>query len=188
MLKKIAPWVSVSIALAALVSGCGVAQTTSTVPSAQISSGPARAGEAKIGFVHNERILRESPAGVRIAAKLEKEFEKRRAELKIGADRISELQKQLERSGVTMPESERRVKERDLNALTRDFQRSQRELQEDVDLRTNEELRSLASRADKIIRKIAESENFDIIFQQESVVFVAPRVDLTARVIKELGD
>jgi outer membrane protein len=168
-----------------VLSDWSLAQATSSAPTA---AAPMAKVESKIGFVHNERILRESPAGIKIAAKLEKEFEKRRAALKASADRIAELQKQLERNSVTMPEAERRVKERDLASLSRDFQRTQRELQEDVDLRTNEELRSLAGRADKIIRRIAESEGFDIIFQQESVVFVSSRIDLTARVIKELGE
>jgi outer membrane protein len=143
---------------------------------------------AKIGFVHNERLLRESPAAIKVAAKIEAEFAKRRAEVKAQADRIAEIQRQIERNGITMAEAERRAKERELSALSRDFQRAQTELRDDIQLRENDGLRTLAELANKIIRRIAELEKFDIIFQQESVVFVAPRVDLTDRVLKEMGE
>ena len=142
----------------------------------------------KIGFVHNERLLRESPAALKVATKIETEFAKRRAEVKAQADRIAEIQRQIERNGITMAEAERRARERELSALSRDFQRAQTELRDDIQLRENDGLRALAELANKIIRRIAEQEKFDIIFQQESVVFVAPRVDLTDRVIKEMGE
>jgi outer membrane protein len=164
-----------------------VAQTANTTPT-NATAGSVGTAVLRIGFVNNEKILRDSPAGLKIATKLEKEFEKRRADLKTTADRIAELQRQIERAGVTMPESDRRVRERELGTLTRDFQRTQRELQEDYDLRANDELRSLAARADRIINRIATTEGFDLIVQKEAVVFVSPRIDLTDRVIKELGE
>jgi outer membrane protein len=173
-----------------LIVASGYAQvppTTNPIPAAQVANTPAL-GTLKIGFVHNERLLRESPASLKVAAKIETEFAKRRAEVKALADRIAEIQKQIDRNGLTMPEAERRVKERELTALSRDFQRTQTELRDDISTRENEELRGLAERANRVIRRIAEQEKFDIIFQQEAVVFVAPRVDLTDRVLKELGE
>jgi outer membrane protein len=176
-----------TVSVLALWSLCPAAQT---VAPAAAPANPAAAArtEYKIGFVHGERILRESPAAVKIAAKLDKEFEKRRADLKVSADRIAELQRQLERNSVTMPEAERRVKERDLASFSRDYQRTQRELQEDIDLRTNEELRELTRRANKIIKDIGDAEGFDIVVQHETTVYVSPRIDLTDRVIKALGN
>jgi outer membrane protein len=173
-----------------LIAATGCAQVppaANPAPAAQ-SANAAALGTLKIGFVHNERLLRESPASLKVAAKIETEFAKRRAEVKALADRISDIQKQIDRNGLTMPEAERRVKERELTALSRDFQRAQTELRDDISTRENEELRGLAERANRVIRRIAEQEKFDIIFQQEAVVFVAPRVDLTDRVLKELGE
>ena len=160
---------------------------TTAIPAAQNTAISSNIS-LKIGFVHNERLLRESPAALKVATKIETEFAKRRAEVKAQADRIAEIQRQIERNGITMAEAERRAKERELSALTRDFQRAQTELRDDIQLRENDGLRTLAELANKIIRRIAEQEKFDIIFQQESVVFVAPRVDLTDRVIKEMGE
>ena len=66
-----------------------------------------------------------------------------------------------------------------------DLQRLQREFQEDLNLRRNQELGALLERANKIIRQIAESEKYDLIVQE--AVFRSPRVDITDRVLKALA-
>jgi outer membrane protein len=145
------------------------------------------AAELKIGFLSTERVLRESAPAVRAQKKLEKEFEKREADLKKMDRQIRDLQAILDRDGATMAESERNNKVRELSNLTREFQRNERSFREDVNLRKNEELASLQERADKIIKQIADVEKFDLILQ-EPVVWASPRIDITDRVIKLLAD
>jgi outer membrane protein len=96
------------------------------------------------------------------------------------------MQEALEKNAVTMAESERRNSERDFNDLNRDFQRKQREFREDLNQRRNEELAAVIERANKAIKQIAEAEKFDIIFQD--AVYASPRIDITDKVIKALGD
>ncbi len=154
---------------------------------ALVTAAPSAAAvEYKIGFVNTERILRESAPAKRAQQKLEREFEKRAADLQKTERQVRELSQQLERDGATMSDAERRNKERDLANLTREFQRSQREYREDVNLRRNEELASLQERASRIIQQIAESEKFDLILQE--AVFASGRIDITDRVLKALAD
>jgi outer membrane protein len=141
--------------------------------------------QGKIGFVNTERILRESPAALKAADKIQAEFDKRRTEVKSMSDRIAALQKSIEKDGLTMPEAERRVKERDIASISRDLQRAQRELKEDFEIRNSEEIRGLTDRANRIIKRIAEAEKFDLILQE--AVFVSPNIDITDRVIKEMS-
>ncbi len=145
------------------------------------------AAELKIGFLSTERVLRESAPAVRAQKKLEKEFEKREADLKKMDRQIRDMQAALDRDGATMAETERNNKVRELSVLTREFQRNERSFREDVNLRKNEELVSLQERADKIIKQIADVEKFDLILQ-EPVVWASPRIDITDRVIKLLAD
>jgi outer membrane protein len=152
-----------------------------------IACAGAAAAELKIGFLSTERVLRESAPAVRAQKKLEKEFEKREADLKKTDKQIRDLQAILDRDGATMAEAERNNKVRELSNLTREFQRSERSFREDVNLRKNEELASLQERADKIIKQIADVEKFDLILQ-EPVVWASPRIDITDRVIKLLAD
>jgi outer membrane protein len=147
----------------------------------------AQGGEYKFGFVNTERLFREAAPAKRAQQKLEKEFAGRDADIQKLSKDVRDLQAQLEKDGVTMPDGERRNKERDLANMSRDLQRLQREFREDLNLRRNEELAAVQERANKVIQQIAEAEKFDLILQ-DPVVFASPRIDITDKVIKALAD
>ena len=147
----------------------------------------AQGGEYKIGFVNTERLFREATPAKRAQQKLEKEFSGRDADIQKLSKQVRDLQALLEKDGVTMAESDRRNKERDLANMSRDLQRLQREFREDLNLRRNEELGSVQERANKVIQQIAEAEKFDLILQ-DPVVFASTRIDITEKVIKALAD
>ena len=126
---------------------------------------------------------------VRIArvATLEREFAARDSDVQRLSKQVRDLQAALDKDGATMAEAERRNKERDLANLSRDFQRSQRELREDLNLRRNEELGRIQELANKVIQQFAEAEKFDLILQ-DPVVYASQRIDITDKVIKALAD
>ena len=142
--------------------------------------------EGKIGFVNSQKILNEAPQAAKAKKKIEKDFEKRDQELQRMAKQLQTLQESLDKNSVTMAETERRAKEREFAELNRDFQRKQREFREDLSQRQNEEMASIFERVNKVIKQVAEAEKFDIIFQE--AVYASPRIDITDRVIKALGD
>ena len=148
--------------------------------------GSAVAADVKIGFVNTERVFRDAAPAVRAQKKIEQEFAKRDQELKKMADQIRKLQDNLEKNSVTMSDNDRRDKEREFAELNKDFQRKQREFREDLNQRRNEELAAVLDRANKAIKAIAESEKYDIIFQE--AVYASPRIDITDKVIKALDD
>jgi outer membrane protein len=152
-----------------------------------LACGSAAAADYKIGFVNTERLWRDAAPAKRAAQKLEKEFAQRDAQLGKLTKQVRDLQASLDKDGATMPETERRNKERDLANLSRDLQRMQREFREDVNLRKNEELASIQERANKVIQQIAETEKFDLILQ-DPVVFASQRIDITDQVIKALAN
>jgi outer membrane protein len=144
------------------------------------------ANDYKIGFVNTERIFREAAPAVKAQKKIEKEFAGREQELDKMARRARDLQAALEKDGITMSDSERRDKERDLANLNREFQRTQREFREDLNLRRNEEMAAVQERANKVIQAIAEAEKFDLIMQE--AVYFSSRIDVTDKVLKALAD
>ena len=143
------------------------------------------AAELKIGFIDAERINRESAPAELASKRLEKEFAPRAQDLQRRETQIKTLQAQLEKESVTMSESDRRAKDQELQRLSIDFQRLQREYREDLNLRRNQELQALFERANRIIKQIAEAEKFDLIVQE--AVYRSPRIDITERVLKALA-
>ncbi len=146
----------------------------------------AALAEGKIGFVNSQKIINDAPQAARAKKKIEKDFEKRDQELQKLAKQLQTLQETMDKNAVTMAESERRNKEREFADLNRDFQRKQREFREDLSQRQNEEMATIFERVNKVIKQIAETEKYDIIFQE--AVYANPRIDITDRVIKALGD
>ena len=144
------------------------------------------ASELKVGYVNTQRIFRDAPAAQKAAKKLESEFSKRDQELQRMAKQLQSMQEGLEKNAVTMAETERRTKEKDLNELSREFQRKQREFREDLNLRQNEENAAIIEKANKAIKQLAEAEKFDLIVQD--VVWVNPKLDVTEKVIKALSE
>lgn len=146
----------------------------------------AVAADLKIGFVNTERVFRDAAPAVRAQKKIEQEFAKRDQDIQKMAEQIRKMQEDLEKNSVTMTESERRNKEREFGEMSKDFQRKQREFREDLNQRRNEELAAVLERANRTIKAIAESEKYDIIFQE--AVYASPRIDITDKVIKALDD
>ena len=151
-----------------------------------MGSASAQAADLKVGFVNTERVLRDSAPAKRAQGKLEKEFSARKSELDKLEKQGRDLQATIQKESVTMTDSERRERERQLAAIDRDFQRLSREFREDLNLRRNEELASIQEKATKVVNEIAEKEKYDLIFQE--AVFASSKIDITEKVIKSLAD
>jgi outer membrane protein len=153
---------------------------------AAIPVAPAAHAQLKIGFVNTERVFREAAPAKRAQQKLEREFAARNAELAKVEKQGRDMQAELERDNVTLTEPARRDKERQLADISRNFQRLQREIREDLNLRRNEELAAVQGVATRIINQIAEQEKFDLVVQE--AVFASSRIDITEKVIKALAN
>ncbi len=153
---------------------------------AMTAGGGALAAEYKIGFVNTERILREAAPAKRAAAKLEKEFSGRDIELQRMSKQVRDLQTHLEKEGLTLPETERKNKERELANLSREYQRAERQFREDLNIRRNEETAGVQERAQRAIQQIADVEKLDLILQE--AVWVSQRIDITDKVLRALAD
>lgn len=146
----------------------------------------AQAAELKIGYVQVDKILQEAPQTAESGKKLEKEFGPRTAELDRLQKQIRDLETALEKDSLTMSEADRRNKERDASNLKIEFQRKQRELREDVNLRKNEELGVLQDRINKAVTSVSEAEGYDLVVYG-GVAYANKKIDITDKVLKSLG-
>jgi outer membrane protein len=146
----------------------------------------AQSAELKVGYVQVDKILQEAPQTAESGKKLEKEFSPRSQELDRMAKQIKDLESALDKDGLTITEADRRSKERDVQNIKTEFQRKQRELREDINLRKNEELGSLQDRINKAVQSVAKAENYDLVMYS-GVAYAADKIDITDKVLKLLG-
>ena len=146
----------------------------------------AGAAELKVGYVQVDKILQEAPQTIESGKKLEREFSPRSQELERMSKQIKDLEAALDKEGLTISESERRNKERDVQNIKIEFQRKQRELREDINLRKNEELGSLQDRINKAVQSVSEAEGYDLVVYS-GVAYASKKIDITDKVLKLLG-
>ena len=160
-----------SLALVLMLSGFGAAA-------------PAYA-EFKAGFIHTDRVFREASSAKAAQAKLEQEFSRREKDLQGLAGQLKSASEKFEREAPTLPESQRVSRQRQLVEQDRDFQRKQREFQEDLNQRKNEELQLVLEKANRVIKQVAESEKYDLVIQE--AVYINPKHDITDKVLGGLN-
>ena len=139
----------------------------------------------KIGYVNSERVLREATPAKAALARMESDFNKRQKDLADQGVKLKAAADKLDKDAPTLPETEKARRQRELVEQDRDLQRKQREFQEDLNQRRNEETASLVERANKVIKLIFDAEKYDVILQD--VVFASAKVDITEKVIKALN-
>lgn len=146
----------------------------------------AHSAELKVGYVQVDKILQEAPQTAESGKKLEREFSPRSQELERMSKQIKDLEAALDKDGLTISEAERRNKERDVQNIKIEFQRKQRELREDINLRKNEELGALQDRVNKAVQTVSEAEGFDLVVYS-GVAYASKKIDITDKVLKVLG-
>jgi outer membrane protein len=144
------------------------------------------AADLKIGYVQVDKLLQDAPQTAESGKKLEKEFSPRSQELERLQKQIRDLEAALDKDRLTTTDADRRNRERDASNLKLEFQRKQRELREDINLRKNEELAVLQDRINKAVTSVAETESFDLVVYG-GVAYASKKIDITDKVLKLLG-
>lgn len=151
-----------------------------------VFSGAASAQSgARIGFVDTDRLLREAAPAQAAQAKLEQEFSRREKEIDDLGLALKNASEKFDREMLTMGESQRQTRQRQLMEQDREFQRRRREFQEDLNARKQEELQMILDQANRVVREVAEAEKYDVIFQE--AVYANPKLDITDKVLKALN-
>lgn len=145
---------------------------------------PIASAELKIGYINTERLFKESTMAINAQKRLQQEFAKRDQQLQKMIKQARDMQANLEKEGMTMSDSERTRKERDLSNLTLQIQQAQREYREDLNQQKQEEFADINERARQVINAIAKKDKFDLII--ENAVYFSPRIDITDQVLKAM--
>ena len=122
--------------------------------------------EVKIGFVEVQKILKNAPQTVAANKQLEKEFTKRTAKLKKVVKKIKDKESAFRKNSMTMSDDERSKKQKEIQALKIDAQRTEREVREDIDLRRREEIAKVQAQVNVAVEKVAKEQGYDLVLYQ----------------------
>ena len=100
-------------------------------------------------------------------------------------DSIKTFSERFDKDAPTLSESQRASRQKEFADMNREFQRKQRELQEDINGRRNEELLQVLDKAAKAVKQVADAEKYDLVIQE--VAYNNGKHDLTDKVLKILN-
>ncbi|HVO90134.1 MAG TPA: OmpH family outer membrane protein [Casimicrobiaceae bacterium] len=147
--------------------------------------GPLHAQEYKIGVIHVERVLAQSPAAKAAHDKIQKEFEPRDRDIAARERDLRDAVSGYDRDKARLSDDERATRARELELRGREIERMRAKFAEDLRARQFEELDKLKEMLDRVITRIAQEKHYDLILQD--ALFVGRSVDITDEVIRALG-
>lgn len=137
-----------------------------------------------LGFVDIAYLIDNSPQSLKARERLEQEFEPRQKEL---SELRGEHDREVSRlAGVNAANAEAAQQSgRDRRAAERRLRRLEKAFQEDLNIKRNNELKSVRDRILESVTAFARREGFDLIFT-DGVLFASTRMDVTQRVLEQL--
>ena len=140
----------------------------------------------KIGYVDLQRALNESDAGKKAKEEFKVQVDKSQGSLKKQKDEIDALKDQLEKKAVVMKEDERSNLEDSYRKKLRDFERSYKDSQTDLQKKDNELTGGIIKELQEIIRDYGEREGYTLILENTSsaVLYGAKNADLTDEIMR----
>lgn len=142
----------------------------------------SNAAGLKVGYVQIDRVM-QSPASLEVGEKLKKEFTPRNAELKRLKKQLDDKEAALDKEMMTLSETIRQKRSREISELKLNFQQRQRELAEDFELRKREERAKLQNRINRAVTKVSQAEGYDLVLYG-TAAYAGPKADITDKVIK----
>ena len=142
----------------------------------------AEAQALKIGFVNFGRLLDESPQAKAAQATLEAEFMPRQRDVAAQRKSLQEKVDKLQKEAAVMSEADRLRAEREARDLELNVNRRFNELQEDLNLRRNEEVGKMQRALLQEVQAYARANGYQLVVS-EGVLYAAEGVDITPQLV-----
>jgi len=150
------------------------------------TSGQVVAAELKIGFVDVKSAI-ENTKQYRVGQKqLESVKKSKQKELEALKDRITQMDKDLTSQSMAMSPDRLSKKQHDINDMKKAFKRKLQDAQEAMALERNRILQGINTKFGAKIREFGKKNGYDFLLTRPSVLYVAPKHDVTAKVTKLL--
>ena len=149
-----------------------------------LGASQALAEDFKLGFVDMQRALNETEDGRKAKANLKKVFDQKQKELDEQQAALKKDIEDLDKKRTLLPADKVREKEAELQSRMQKVQQTYLRHQQDLSTKEQEATGKIFERMNRIITKMAASENFTMILDKSALVFAKPHLDLTNDLIR----
>lgn len=143
----------------------------------------------KIGFINMQEIIQNSNTGKKAAEEFKVMFEKKQTDIKAMENQVKKMKDELDKQSSVMTASARSDKETAYQRKLRDYQILVDDTNKELQKRDQEYSQRLIPQVLKVVRNIAEKENFSLILDISTMPlpYHDKAADISKKVIEELN-
>jgi len=157
--------------------------SSALIAAAFLAGAPLAGAQAlKIGFVNFGQLVEASPQAKAAQAALESEFMPRQRDVAAQQKTLQEKSDNLKKEAAVMSEADRTRAERELRDLELNVNRRFKELQEDLNLRRNEEVGKMQRALLQEVQAYARANGYQLVVS-DGVLYAAEGIDITPQLI-----
>jgi len=159
----------------------------SAVASSLLLASSVMAADQKIAVVNFQEVMGKIPQTATVMQELEVEFKDDKAVLAQLEKDIKYYQEKKQRDGSLMSDKDKEVLDTQIATLYQDYQAKGKAFQQATGLRKNEETNKIVALVRQAIDNIAAKEKYDLVLEQQAVVFAKPDASITEKVVEQVS-
>jgi outer membrane protein len=152
------------------------------------SNGAAPSSPARVGVISVQAAIQSTAEGKQAAAELQSQFAPRQTELDNLRKQIEDLQTRLRTTSNTLSDDEKARLAREMDQLTRTYQRKQQDSQDDYTEAEREIVDRIGRKMIDVLDKYSKENGYNVILdtsaQNTPVIYAANTIDVTQDIIK----
>jgi outer membrane protein len=155
-----------------------------------LSASSVFAEELKLGYVDMQRAISETEDGRKAKANLKKIFDQKQKELDEQQEDVKKAIEDLDKKRTLLPPDKVREKEAELQGRVQKIQQTYLRHQQDLQAKEQEATGKIVERMQKILFRIAQAENFTMIFDKSggAIAYAKQPLDLTNDLIRRYNN
>ena len=159
----------------------------SAVASSLLLASSVMAADQKIAVVNFQEVMGKIPHTATVMQNLETEFKDDKAVLAQLEKDIKYYQEKKQRDGSLMSAKEKTVLDAQIATLYQDYQTKGKAFQQATGVRKNEETNKIVALVRQAIDSIAAKGKYDLVLEQQAVVFAKPDAIITDKVVEQVS-
>ncbi len=140
----------------------------------------------KIAVVNMQKVLRNSKAGKKAMAELNKKFDRLKKQLQAKQKELKAFKQEMEKKAPLMNEEARAEKERQYKKMLREFKDKSDDAQYEMRQAESKRMEPILKKLEKVVNRIGKDKGYVVIMEKNmpGIYYTAPDADITDQVIK----
>jgi outer membrane protein len=148
-------------------------------------SGFLQAQPLKIGYINIDHLVSSSPQFIQANQVVIKAFQPQERQLLALSKQIQLSADTFNKNSKTLTQSERKIEIKKIANLERQLKQQARALKKQLNLKNEQELSKIQDLINRVIKQVAEDQNFDLILYQE-VAYASKKINITPIISQKL--